>query len=81
MEDYFTIREIANTLGVPIETIRVRFHRAHRLGYKIPQSRFRVVNGRKVKEYKLEEFLNLMDLFDSYRNGSFYQIWKKRRGL
>jgi hypothetical protein len=62
---------------VPIETIRVRFHRANKRGYRLPKSRSRVVNGRKVKEYEFNEFLKFMDLFRPPRDSSFYRILKK----
>jgi len=77
MEKYLTIRQLAGVLGVPIETIRVRFHRANKYGYPLPKSRSRVVNGRKVKEYEFNEFLRFMDFFRPPRDSSFYQIWKK----
>jgi len=77
MEEYLTIRQISDLLGVPIETIRVRFHRANKYGYPLPKSRSRLVNGRKVKEYEFKEFLRLMDFFRPTRNSSFYRIRKK----
>jgi len=77
MEEYFTIRQLAGLLGVPIETIRVRFHRANKYGYPLPKSRVRMVNGRKVKEYEFNEFLRFMDFFRPPRDSSFYPIWKK----
>jgi hypothetical protein len=79
MEEYLTIRQIAGVLGVPIETIRVRFHRANKYGYPLPKSRSRVINGRKVKEYEFNEFLRFMDFFRPPRNSSFYRILKKER--
>jgi len=82
MEEYLTIRQIAEFLDVPIETIRVRFHRANKKGYPLPRSRVRVVNGRKVKEYELNDFINFMNLFfRPPRDTSFYRVWKKHKTI
>jgi transposase len=79
MEKYLTVRQLAEVLGVPIETIRVRLHRASKQGCPLPKSRFRVMNGRKVKEYEVDEFLKFMNLFfRPPRNTSFYKIWRSR---
>jgi hypothetical protein len=82
MAEYLTVRQLSDLLGVPIETIRVRFHRANKHGYPLPRSRVRVINGRKVKEYDVKEFISFMNIFfRPPRDTSFYHVWKKHKTI
>jgi hypothetical protein len=80
MAEYLTVRQLSDLLEVPIETIRVRLHRANKHGYPLPRSRVRVINGRKVKEYDVKEFISFMNIFfRPPRNTSFYHVWKNHK--
>ena len=82
MAEYLTVRQLSDLLGVPIETIRVRLHRANKHGYPLPRSRVRVINGRKVKEYDVKEFISFMNIFfRPPRDTSFYHVWKKHKTI
>lgn len=82
MAEYLTVRQLSDLLEVPIETIRVRLHRANKHGYPLPRSRVRVINGRKVKEYDVKEFISFMNIFfRPPRNTSFYHVWKITKRL